>query len=147
MPRLKNRTMGICAVPPKRILCPQKTRAGERERGHVRRQAAGRDQPLDLFACFRIKILIRIQPKNPRCLDRQIVERPVELLGIKPRPVVVDDRRAHLGGNLVAPVRREAVHDKDLPRRKRREFLQTPLDVELLVFLKDNYGEIRFSYS
>lgn len=76
-----------------------------------------------------------------------MIERPVELLGIKPRPCVVDDRRAHLGGNLVAPVCREAVHDKDLPRRKRREFLQTPLDVVFLVFLKDNYGEIRFSYS
>lgn len=145
MPRLKNRTMGICAVPPKRILCPQKTRARERERGHVRRQAAVRDQPLDLFARFGIKILVRIQPQNPRCLDRQIVERPVELLGMIPRPCAVDDRCAHRGGDLVAAVRRVAVHDEDLPRRKRREPLQTPLDVEFLVFLEDNYSEICFS--
>lgn len=82
MPRLKNRTIGMCAVPPKRILCPQKTRARERE--------------------------------------------------------------VTSGGNLVAPVRREAVYDEDLPRRK---LLQAPPDVELLVFLKDDYSEIGFSYS
>ena len=117
-------------------------RARERERGHVRRQTAVRDQFLHLLAGLRVEILVRVEPQNPCRPDRQVVERPVELLGIQPRPVVVDDRRAHLRGDLVAAVRRMAVDDEDLPRREWRQPLQAPPDVEFFVLLQDDDREI-----
>ena len=48
---------------------------------------------LQPFNRLRHQILVRIQPQHPLRLNRQIVQRPVELHRLQPRPFMLDQRR------------------------------------------------------
>ena len=60
-------------------------------------------QPLNRL---RRKVLICIKAKHPLRLNRQIIKGPIELLGIKPRPLIESRDGPHLDGYLMRTIRK-----------------------------------------
>ena len=54
-------------------------------------------------------------------------------------PFMFDYNCTHLTCNLLRPVCRKAIDNKKLLRRKTFQPLQTPLDVKLFIFGKNDY--------
>ena len=67
-------------------------------------------------------ISIRIQPQNPLALNRQIIQRPIKLLSIKPRPFMLNNRRAKSAAvlSLRSSSRIDQPPRKKVPRSYRR---------------------------
>ena len=75
---------------------------------------------------LRCEVFICIKPQYPSSVNRQIVQSPVKLLGVKSRPFMEHSSRAHLDGHLVGSVARLRLYDKNLLRLKRLQSFQTP---------------------
>ena len=118
------------------------SRERERERGHVRRQSAVRDQFLQFFYRLWIKILVRIKPQHPRALDLDMIQRPVELLGLIPRPIMPHTRRAMFNRNLMRAITFLRFDNNNLPRVQIPQFIKATPNVQLFVASQDDYSQI-----
>ena len=80
------------------------------------------------------QILVGVKPQHPSGISRQLVKRPVELVGVIVNPFVLEDVNCRIFGcNIQSPVSREAVyHIYGLGNRQ--HILDTTSDVKLLVF-------------
>ena len=107
---------------------------------HIIRQL--RQRFLQMFNGVFSKIFVGIHPQHPLRLNRQIIKRPIELLGIEPRPFMLNNSRPHISSNLVAPIRRKAINNENLPSLKRRKSLQAPPDVQLFVLRQDYHRDV-----
>ena len=83
--------------------------------------------------------LVRIEPHDPRRLDREVIEPPLELLGLR-HELVLQDRRAFGSRDLDRPVRRVRVDDHEFDADG-RDRVDRARDMTLLVERQDHDGQ------
>lgn len=89
--------------------------------------------------------LVRIDQQHPLVADRQVVERPVLLLGVDAVEMELDDFRALRFGELDRTVGRLAVDDEHLVRPIERTNALD--DVQLLILRRNDNGNGNFAHN